>query len=551
MPKIGQAMAEGTVIQWHWKNGDRVEAGVILVTIETDKATYELEAPASGVLHIYVNEGQEVAVGTVIAEIGEASQRRGTAPVSVPPAAPAAGAAKAPGRKKVLASPKAKQLAAEHGIDLSTLTPSGADGVISAGDVEQVIAAKRPTVAPPLVPVAKTGSQRAIRERRNLTGIKKTSARRLQEAWQIIPHIVQMVEVDAVALLATQTALKAEIPSLTLNDVILHAAVQVMTAQPDLNGTIEGDALVLYEGVDIGFAVDTPRGLVVPVIRRADTLSISELATESQRLIEAARSGRLGPDDIGSASLTVSNLGMFGIRAGTPVINLGEPILIFVGAVEDRAVVRDGQVIARPMLTLSIAYDHRITDGVAAARFTQGLKEKLEGRESAVSSQQSAVSGQRSAVTAAVLQEASLSKRAARTMSEGTGYAVQVHSSRHSWTLDEPIPDGGTDAGPDPVTAFLGALLSCMTIAFKAAARRRNVTIERLAGRVHATPEGQVKEITMTLEVWSPDSQDNVRALLDRAKRGCYVSGVLKPEVDFILTLVVHSMTKPTLSRVI
>jgi pyruvate dehydrogenase E2 component (dihydrolipoamide acetyltransferase) len=534
MPKIGQAMAEGTVIQWHWKDGERVEAGVILVTIETDKATYELEAPASGVLHIYVNEEQEVAVGTVIAEIGEASQGRSTAPVSVPPAAPASGAAKAPGRKKVLASPKAKQLAAEHGIDLSTLTPSGADGVISAGDVEQVIAAKQPTVAPPLVPVAKTGSQRAIRERRNLTGIKKTSARRVQEAWQIIPHIVQMVEVDAVALLATRTALKAEIPSLTLNDVILHAAAQVMTAQPDLNGTIEGDALVLYEGVDIGFAVDTPRGLVVPVIRRADTLSIGELAAESQRLIEAARSGRLGPDDIGSASLTVSNLGMFGIRAGTPVINLGEPLLIFVGAVEDRAAVRDGQVVARPTLTLSIAYDHRITDGVAAARFTQGLKEKLEGLESAVSSQQSAS-------TATVPQEASLSKRSARTMSEGAGYAVQVHSSRHSWTLDEPVSDGGTDAGPDPVTAFLGALLSCMTIAFKAAARRRHITIDRLEGHVHTTPEGHVKEITMTLAVWSPGPEENVRVLLDRAKRGCYVSGVLKPEIDFTLTLDVHS----------
>jgi putative redox protein len=174
-----------------------------------------------------------------------------------------------------------------------------------------------------------------------------------------------------------------------------------------------------------------------------------------------------------------------------------------------------------------------MTDGVAAARFTQGLKEKLESLGSAAGSQ-------RSAGTATVPQEASLGKRAVRTVSEGAGYAVQVYSSRHSWTLDEPISDGGTDAGPDPVTAFLGALLSCMTIAFKAAARRRNITIERLEGRVRATPEGHVKEITMTVEVWSPDPEENVRVLLDRAKRGCYVSGVLKPDINVSTTLVVH-----------
>ena len=151
-----------------------------------------------------------------------------------------------------------------------------------------------------------------------------------------------------------------------------------MAENPDLNGTVEEDTLVLYEGVDVGFAVDTPRGLVVPVIRRADKLSAVQVAAESHRLIEAARSGRLAPEDIGSASLTVSNLGMFGIRAGTPVINLGEPLLVFVGAVEDRPAVVNGQIVVRPLLTLSVAYDHRVADGVAAAKFTHGLKEALE-----------------------------------------------------------------------------------------------------------------------------------------------------------------------------
>jgi pyruvate/2-oxoglutarate dehydrogenase complex dihydrolipoamide acyltransferase (E2) component/uncharacterized OsmC-like protein len=549
MPKLGQAMTEGTVQQWHRQDGERVEQGQLLLTIETDKATFDIEAPASGTVHILVPEGQEVRVGTVIGEIGEAAvgsqvvtgaQAPATAPVVT----------KAPMRsKKILASPKAKQLAAERGIDLATVTASSADGVISAADIEKAVASKSIASATPAEAVV----GRVVRERRVLTGIRKTTARRTQEGWQTIPHIVQMVDVDATSLLATRSQLKVQIPSLTLNDLILLAAAQVMAEHPELNATVEGETLLLYDGVDVGFAADTPRGLVVPVIRHADKLTLKELAVESVRLIEAARNGRLGADDIGNASLTVSNLGMFGIRFGTPVINLGEPILVFVGAVEDRPVVDHGQIVVRPMMTLSIAYDHRITDGVGAARFTQGLKERLEskvqspkskvedspesraqGPESNILEPKSQIPDPQSVVT--------LQKREIRSISEGGNYALQVQSLGHSWLLDEPSSDGGSDTGPDPVSAFLGALLSCMTISFKAAARRRKVTIERVTGHVQANPQGHVKNIAMTLEVWSPDPEDNVRALLDVAKRGCYVSGVLKPEIEFRVELIIHGV---------
>ena len=374
MPKLGQAMTEGTVQQWHRKDGERVEQGQLLLTIETDKATFDIEAPASGVVHILVPEGQEVRIGTVIGEIGDAAPSTQTVTVA-PSGAATSVTTKVPVRsKKILASPKAKQLAAEHNIDLANVTASSADGVISATDVEKAIATK--TVGGTASAAESVG--RAVRERRPLTGIRKTTARRTQEGWQTIPHIVQMVDVDATTLLATRAQLKAEIPSLTINDLLLLAAAQVMAEHPELNATVEGETLVLYDGVDVGFAADTPRGLVVPVVRRADKLSVKEFAAESVRLIEAARNGRLGYEDIGNASLTVSNLGMFGIRFGTPVINLGEPILVFVGAVEDRPVVDHGQVVIRPMMTLSIAYDHRVTDGVGAAAFTRGIKERLE-----------------------------------------------------------------------------------------------------------------------------------------------------------------------------
>jgi pyruvate dehydrogenase E2 component (dihydrolipoamide acetyltransferase) len=528
MPKLGQAMTEGTVQQWHRKTGDRIQQGEILVTIETDKATYDIEAPTSGTLHITVPEGLEVRVGTVIGEIGDApAQAQNATPVSPVPSGTTL-SPKTAGRTKILASPKAKQLAAEHGIDLATVTAAGADGIIAVADVQKVLTAKKS--APASSPPVETG--RAVRERRTLTGIRKTTARRTQEAWQTIPHIVQMVDVDATALLAARTHLKNEIPSLTLNDLILYAAAQALIGLPDLNGTVEGDTLILYEGVDVGFAVDTPRGLLVPTIRNANTLSVKEVAAESQRLIEAARTGRLTPENIGNASLTVSNLGMFGIRFGTPVINLGEPILVFVGSVEERPVVVNGQVTVRSMMTLSIGYDHRVTDGVGAARFTQGLKEKLESFKFRVPSSNSQP-------LAPSIQP--LEKRELRTTSAGNTYTVEVQSHGHIWTLDEPTADGGTDIGPDPVTAFLGALLSCMTISFKAAARRRQITIERIEGRVQANSPGHVKNITMSLVVWSPDPEEKVRVLLDAAKRGCYVSGVLKPEIETKVELAVVS----------
>ncbi len=521
MPKIGQAMSEGTVIEWHVKDGGQVEKEAVLVTIETDKATYDLEAPASGTLHIYTAEGQEVSVGTVMAEIGDAPRQTNVAPPAAPRAAAPPATPKGPARKRILASPKAKQLAAKNGIDLATVTPSSVDGIISAADVEQALTVGQTRIG------AETdiGAGRAVRERRQLTGIRKTSARRVQEAWQTIPHIVQMVDVDATALLAIRAQLRDEAPALTLNDLILHTAACVLATQPDLNATVEDDTLVYHAGVDIGLAVDSPRGLLVPVIRRADKRSVVELVAESQRLIRAARSGKLGLDDMGNASLTVSNLGMYGIRFGTPVINLGEPILIFVGAVEDRPVAVDGQVIIRPMLTLSIAYDHRVADGVAAASFTQSVKQTLEGLGTASKDPNP---------------QQPLERRKIRTVSEGDGYAVHVRSQNHPWVLDEPTADGGTDTGPDPVSAFLGALLSCMTISFKAAARRRKVSIERIEGRIQATPTGHVKDITLALDVWSPDPTQQVRALLERAERGCYVSGILKSDLNYRVNVSVH-----------
>jgi pyruvate/2-oxoglutarate dehydrogenase complex dihydrolipoamide acyltransferase (E2) component/uncharacterized OsmC-like protein len=526
MPKVGQSMEEGTVVEWHVADGEEVTYGQVVATIETDKATYELEAPAAGSLKILVPEGEEVPVETPLAAIGDVDlpAGKGTPSAAAVAGGPQAEPAMSPGRGAALASPRAKRLAAEHGIGLSALVPSSSDGVISVADVERAIAERQTQPAKAELP-ARADEGRTVRERRKLTGVKRTTARRTQEAWTTIPHIVQMVTVDVSGLLGEHRRLNASGVGPSLNEILLHLAARVMAQHPELNATVENDELLLYEGVDVGFAVDAPRGLVVPVLRGAAAMSLEQLVTESRRLIEAARGSGLKPEDVGRASLTVSNLGMFGVRTGTPVINLGEPILIFVGAIEERPAVVDGAIVARPLLDLSVAYDHRVADGVQAARFTRDLVQAIEAVADAPSSS-----------------AASLPRRELTGSSPGDAYVVNVDASRgRKFTIDEPSDEGGADQGPSPVDMFLGALLACLTISLKATARRRKVPLDRVEGRVKANERGHIKQIRLELEVWSSAPEPDVRALLERAERGCYVSALLRPDLDYQLDLVVHS----------
>jgi pyruvate/2-oxoglutarate dehydrogenase complex dihydrolipoamide acyltransferase (E2) component/uncharacterized OsmC-like protein len=521
LPKLGQSMEAATIMRWHAAEGDEVKEGQLLVSFETDKATYDLEAPASGWLHIDVAEGEEVEVETVLARVlaapGEATptpaRRTGSGPAreraGTRPAPPAAATT-----SRVLASPKAKRRAAELGIDLAAIQPSSPDGIISAEDVEQAVAAASGGVPTP------AGRRESRRER--LAGSRATMARRLQQAWHEIPHIVQMVDVDATGLLATRAAFKRRGIEVSVNDLLLQASASAMAATPALNVSLQGDEIVHYEGVDVGFAVETDRGLYVPVIRGADGLSPEALAAEAARLSAAARGGTLRPGDMGGASLTVSNLGMYGIKAGTPVINPGEPVLVFAGAIEDRAVAIGAAVSARPTLTLSIAYDHRLAGGAGAAAYTMALKrviEQLAGEEAQVPAEPG-------------------EPRHVRTTSSGTSYRVDVQGpGGHAWTLDEPVAEGGTGSGATPVDGLLGALLGCITISFRAAARRRKVPVERIEGRARANPRRAIKEIALELDVWSSAPEEDVRALLEPAEHGCWVRGVLKPEISYTIEL--------------
>ncbi|MGE0484026.1 MAG: dihydrolipoamide acetyltransferase family protein [Gammaproteobacteria bacterium] len=389
MPRIGQSMTEGVIVEWLVAPGTSVAAGDALLTVETDKTTFEVEAPAAGTLGgTLAAPGDTLEVGAVLGHLlaaGEATPAADAAPSVVrpeervvPSAAEAGVAAARPARAPV--SPKARRLASEHGLDPAALTGSGPDGLVTAEDVEAAIAAQAAHPAPPRANVEHWHG-RTVRERVALSPLERATARHTHEAWLNAPHFVQMVDADmgAVKRLRAQWKRDGDARAIvTVGDFCVAATARALAEHPHLNAAVDGDSRVCFEGVDIGIAVDTPRGLVVPVLRDAANLDLLAIATRTRELAAAARDGRLSPTDVEGGSATVSNLGAFGIRAGTPVLNTPQPVLVFVGALEDRAVVRDGALAIAPMMTLSVAYDHRVADGARAAVLTVRIRELLE-----------------------------------------------------------------------------------------------------------------------------------------------------------------------------
>jgi pyruvate/2-oxoglutarate dehydrogenase complex dihydrolipoamide acyltransferase (E2) component/uncharacterized OsmC-like protein len=504
MPQLGQAMVTGVVVAWHVEDGTEVKAGDPLLTIESDKSAFDIEASATGVVHQHVQAGAEADVGSVLGMIGASGQKpappetnrpdvKAVRPSPLPKSAP----------DQPRASPRARAAAAGK-IAIEDVVPSGADGIITVADVERAIAA-----------------QPAAQNRRPVGAGQKSAIRRLQTSWNQAPHIVQMIEVDATALVAARSAIREGKLAATLNDIIIKAAADTMAEFPDLNVHIDGDSIVQSDRVDVSIAVATDRGLRTPVLREVDGKTLDEVAALTSEAIEAARQGR---SVAGRASLTISNLGNYGVRAGTPVLNLDETVLVFVGSIDMRAVVVDGAVVARPQLTVSIAFDHRAVDGLRAAEFSSALRGRLETY----------------AFEAGPAPPVAHHGRAA-TLSSGTGLRCNLSNGQHRWVIDEPASIGGSDAGPDPVTAVLAGLLSCMVISFRIVAERRKVAIGRIEAHIATPSEGKVEAVTATLEVWSSAPSDKVEAMLKPAKAGCYVHQMLRHDLDVQVDLVVHA----------
>ncbi len=389
MPRLSDTMTEGVIGQWLKHEGDTVARGELIAEIETDKATMELEAYDSGVLtRIIAEEGSTVPIGQPIAVIDVSAASTDGAPAAAdkpaPPAPPAQRSRpEAPTPAGSLrATPLVRSLARQHGIDLSTVTGSGPAGRIVRADIEAVIA-PRPVAAPPSVAQQRppTVSAGEADEQVPLSSIRRITAQRLTES-AAAPHfyLTSVAAVDALQKLRTE--LNAEFcddgPKISVTDLLIRACALTLRTHRHVNSSWGGDHLVHHKHVNIGCAVATDNGLLVPVIRDADRKSLTEIAVEAHALIERARAGKLTPDEMTAGTFTISNLGMYGIDHFTAVINPPEAAILAVGAVQQEAVVRDGQLTAATTLKLTLAIDHRVLDGATAAVFLQCLVTLLE-----------------------------------------------------------------------------------------------------------------------------------------------------------------------------
>jgi pyruvate dehydrogenase E2 component (dihydrolipoamide acetyltransferase) len=417
LPRLGQGMESGTVVRWLKQEGERVEKGEPLYELDTEKVTQEVEAEASGVLlKISVTEG-EVPVGETVAVIGEEGEQVAEAekPAETEKSAeteetevdenpqeegsrgPARDAEREEGAEasrsgemseqitevrepqrdgRVKASPLARRVARERGVDLAQIRGTGPEGRIVAEDVERAEVAPA-QAAPAAAPAAATGEVEVV----PLTSIRKTIARRLTEAWQ-----APVFQISMSADMTRALELRAKLVELTgedgakptISDVLTRVCASALMRHRQLNAEFVGEEVRIHPSVNMGMAVATERGLVVPVTRGAERLSIPEIAAQRVELVDRARNAKLQQADLEGGTFTISNLGMFGVEHFIAVLNPPQVAILAVGAVEEKPVVREGQIVVRPLMELTLTCDHRAVDGAVAAEFLATVRSMLE-----------------------------------------------------------------------------------------------------------------------------------------------------------------------------
>ena len=413
MPALSPTMTEGKLAKWLVKEGDDVRSGDVIAEIETDKAVMEVEALDDGKMaSILIAEGTEgVAVGTVIAEIladGEtsgltdapaentsadtpaadtpadtsAAEAVTPAPVLAAPVQVAPAPAVASNGTRIFASPLARRIAADRGIDLASLKGSGPKGRIIKADLDQApqhaaAASSMASVSPSMAPVA-LGEDSSVVENSQM---RKVIASRLQQSMQESPHFYVNMDIDIGAMLAARKTLNDHAPDgvkISVNDMIIKAAAMALMRVPEVNASWEGDQTRRFNHADIAVAVAVEGGLLTPIIRHAEGKGLETISTEMAGLAKRAHDGKLTPEDYAGGSFTISNLGMFGVTSFTAVINPPQAAILAIGAGEERAVVRDGQLAVATMMTATLSSDHRVVDGANAARFMKTFKEIVE-----------------------------------------------------------------------------------------------------------------------------------------------------------------------------
>ena len=356
MPRLSLTMKEGTVGLWYKKEGETVEKGEPLVEVFSEKATYDLEAPASGILRkITVQEGTDVPINTVLAIITAPDEPFSEAEVS-----PETAQKIEEVKKKVLASPAAKRLAREHGVDLSLVGGSGPEGRIVEEDVRRFVEESR-------------GILPKVKKIIPLSGFRKTSADRVSASFRTAPHSTVVMEVDASNAKVLHDRL-----GVSYTTILVKTVAKALAEYSIINSTLEGDQIKIFEDVNVGVAVATENGLVVPVIHNADKKSLEEIDALIKELTEKARREKLTREDLAGGTFTITNLGMYDVEFFTPIINPPEAAILGVGRIIEKLVLVDEKIATKPVIMLSLSYDHRIVDGAPASEFLRKVKEKVE-----------------------------------------------------------------------------------------------------------------------------------------------------------------------------
>lgn len=442
MPKLGLTMNSGSVQEWKKNIGDTVSKGELLFTVATDKLTVDIESTESGTLLAFLVEiGQDVPVGGPLALVGEAGEKVDAAASAAVEAAPAVEEDAAPSASvqtaqptaptrneqgRVPSSPKAKKLAREKGIDINSLSGTGPNGWVVSKDVLEAAAAPDGAKASPLAAkmaaeagmdlsgVSATGpggkimkddviaaARRVLEEagisagsgqasqaggdsRKPVTQMRRVIGQRMLQSTTSIPSVNYFTEVDMGALNQFRASCNARLAKngegvkVSVNDIMMKFCAKLLMEHPLLNGSVEPDAFVMHDYVNIGFAVALPGGLIVPNIKDVQSKNLSRIASERAELVQASRNGSLAPDQMSGGTFTISNLGMMGIDTFTPIINPPEVAILGLGSTREKPAVVDGTVVPRPIAMISLTADHRLVDGADAAAFLSKLKELVE-----------------------------------------------------------------------------------------------------------------------------------------------------------------------------
>jgi len=400
MPKLGMSTAPLTLVEWKAKEGESVEQGNVVLVVETEKIRHDIEAEVSGFLHILVKEGQEVPIGTVVGVIAKTKEElaglqkekpKGAtkaaevkeAPPTEAAEAEAEPAAEAKAKERILISPVARKLAEEHMIDITKITGTGPGGRIVREDIEkQIETKKKAKVTPEVTPEVYQG--RRVKSVIPLKGMRKVIAEHMHRSLSISAQLTLMGEIDMTEMVNLRQSLVAKEKALgtriTYTDLFVFVAARLLKELPIVNASLIDNEIKIWENINIGVATALEEGLIVPVVKDADKKSLVEISKTVRSLVQKAREGKVMPDEVTGGTFTISNLGALGggYRFETVIINQPEAAILGTGGITDRAVVRDGKIVIRPIMTYYFTYDHRVFTGAVAAQFMASAAQLME-----------------------------------------------------------------------------------------------------------------------------------------------------------------------------